>query len=324
MVMTDQFVVRIEEILWPEGPRQNIWMILDGARSIEIFRMLLACHLEYACLYSGTLTPDLEMAAPYLVQLDHGYRDTHHLIQQAWGNSWGVFLRSDTSLKKLRRHLREFLVVRDTKGKRMVFRYYDPRVLRVYLPTCEAGELRTFLGPIHLFWTEGNVLEDILEFRSDRGSLVRRTISLDSRSFPEPHPAGSGQNLEPEISLRSGTLTMRPSQLAEFSRVEVDKFKSWILVHLHKFFPRECQSAGETQLQDTIKYGIKRAASYGITSKRDVCKYIDLMVLLGREFETDQRFPAAANILRQPIPADSRIGSLVKYVTSILRGSRSA
>jgi hypothetical protein len=91
MVMTDQLLARIEEILWPENPRKNVWMILDGARSIEIFRMLLACHLEYACLYSGPLTPELEMAAPYLVQLDHGYKDTHQFIRRAWGNSWGVF-----------------------------------------------------------------------------------------------------------------------------------------------------------------------------------------------------------------------------------------
>lgn len=178
MVMTDQFGARIEEILWPEGPRQNIWMILDGARTIEIFRMLLACHLEYACLYSGPLTPELEIAAPYLVQLDHGYRDTHQLIQQAWGNSWGVFLRSDTSLKKLRRHLREFLIVRDERGNRLAFRYYDPRVLRVYLPTCEAGELRAVFGPIECFWTEVESVEKVLEFRFREHGLQERRLTI--------------------------------------------------------------------------------------------------------------------------------------------------
>jgi hypothetical protein len=173
--MTEQWIGRIEEILWPEGPRQNIWMILDGARSIEIFRMLLACHLEYACLYSGPLTPELEIAAPYLVQLDHGYKDTHKLIERAWGNSWGVFLRSDTSLKKLRRHLREFLVVRDTKGSRLVFRYYDPRVLRMYLPTCTMSELRTVFGPIECFWMEGECTGDAVEFSLGTAGLQQRT-----------------------------------------------------------------------------------------------------------------------------------------------------
>jgi hypothetical protein len=176
--MTDQLVARIEEILWPDGPRQNVWMIVDGARTVDVFRFLLACHLEYSCLYSGPLTPDLEMAAPYLVQLDHGYRDTHRLIQQAWGNSWGVLLRSETSLKKLRRHLREFLVVRDTKGTRMVFRYYDPRVLRVYLPTCVTAELRTVFGPIECFWTEGENLEYMLNLCLRNGELEQQTLLL--------------------------------------------------------------------------------------------------------------------------------------------------
>jgi len=180
--MTEQWIQRIEEILWPEGPRQNIWMILDGARTIEIFRMLLACHLEYACLYSGQLTPEMEMAAPYLVQLDHGYKDTHQFIQRAWGNSWGVFLRSETSLKKLRRHLREFLVVRDERGNRLVFRYYDPRVLRVYLPTCTTSELRTVFGPIDCFWTESESRGGMLEFCFRERGLEERNMAVHERA----------------------------------------------------------------------------------------------------------------------------------------------
>ena len=176
--MTDQSIARLEEILWPDGPRQNVWMIVDGARTIEVFRMLLQCHLEYSCLYSGPLTPDMEIAAPYLVQLDHGYRDTHQLVRRAWGNSWGVFLRSDTSLKRLRRHLREFLVVRDTKGQRLVFRYYDPRVLRVYLPTCVTSELRTVFGPIECFWTEAESAEEMLEFRFRERELEERAFGV--------------------------------------------------------------------------------------------------------------------------------------------------
>jgi hypothetical protein len=176
--MTDEQIARIEEILWPTGPNQDVWMILDGARTIEVFRMLLPCHLEYSCLYSGPLAPELEIAAPYLVQLDHGYRDTHRFIRRAWSNSWGVFLKSGTSLKKLSRHLREFLVVQDPKRNRLVFRYYDPRVLRVYLPTCNAGELRMFFGPIESFWTEAENPENMLEFGIRDGALKQRTLPL--------------------------------------------------------------------------------------------------------------------------------------------------
>jgi len=68
--------------------------------------------------------------------------------------------------------LREFLRVRDESGKRLIFRYYDPRVLRVYLPTCWPAELDTFFGPISAFITEGEDPGEILEFRNQHGTLA--------------------------------------------------------------------------------------------------------------------------------------------------------
>ena len=321
--MTDQFVARIEEILWPEGPRQNIWMILDGARTIEIFRMLLACHLEYACLYSGQLTPDLEIAAPYLVQLDHGYRDTHQLIQQAWGNSWGVFLRSDTSLKKLRRHLRDFLVVRDTKGNRLVFRYYDPRVMRVYLPTCTTSELRTVFGPIECFWTESKNPEHLLDFRFERGKLVQRTISLAAgvtRTADRPPPSDEPERISSDRPF--GAIAIRQTQMEAFSRVEIRKFEDWMINHLTQFFPAQCMALGNTQVRAMIQDGIKRAAGYGITTQRDVCKFIDLMIVVGRDFDCDGRNAWAGTILSAEQEPGSKIRTLHATALHYLRSLR--
>jgi hypothetical protein len=188
VVMTNQSLSWIEETLWPRGERRDIWMIVDAARDRTIFRMLLECHLEYSCLCSGTLPPALEIAAPYLVQLEYQDSDTRRLLERAWGNSWGIFLKCDLRLDNVRRHLRQFLVVRDPQGSRLVFRYYDPRVLRVYLPTCFEGELRSVFGPIEFFWTEGQVPEDMLEFRFHGGNLLRRTLPLDSKGPSEPRP----------------------------------------------------------------------------------------------------------------------------------------
>jgi hypothetical protein len=171
----------IEELLWPKGPTPDVWMIVDCAREPQrIFRFLLACHLEYSCLFSGYLPPVLEMAAPYLVQLEHDNEETRRLIELSWGNSWGVFLRSGTNLTKLRRHLRGFLMVRDPQGRRMTFRYYDPRVLRAYLPTCNSEELRTVSGPIECFWTEdAKDVEHMLEFRFEGSRLIKKTLRLE-------------------------------------------------------------------------------------------------------------------------------------------------
>lgn len=169
---------RIERHFWPRGNTRDVWAILDGARDRRVYGLLLDSYLTYSCLYSGTLSPDLEVAAPYLVQLEYEDRYTRRLLDQAWGNSWGIFLKCDARMERLRWHLRGFLRVQDQSGRRLVFRYYDPRVLRVYLPTCVSSELATVFGPIERFWTEGESAHDLLDFRFDRKSLIREAISL--------------------------------------------------------------------------------------------------------------------------------------------------
>ena len=321
--MTNDTLRRIEEHLWPRGERRDIWMILDAARGRAIFRTLLECHLEYCCLYSGYLPPALEIAAPYLVQLEYQDRYTRRILQRGWGDSWGIFLKCDLGLDRLRRHLRQFLVVRDPQGGRLVFRYYDPRVLRVYLPTCREEELRSVFGPIQCFWSEGQEPKEMLEFRFDRGSLARWTLALDSERSSETRPPGSGQNAAPgfeaETPRRNATLTIRQAQLALLSRIEMQKFEEWMVAHLNKFFPGECKSAGEAQLRDTIRYGIKRAAAYGITSERDVCKYIDLMVVFGRDFDEDRRFAWTRDILAKQGDPSRKIEALHEAARGYLR-----
>jgi hypothetical protein len=171
---------RFEQVLWPRGERSDIWMIVDFARDRQIFPMLLAMSLEYSCLYSGNLPPALAMTAPYLIKLEFDQRETRRLLKASWGNSWGIFLKCDNNLKALRRHLREFLLVRGPGGDTLVFRYYDPRVLRVYLPTCYPDELRQVFGPIESFWMEDANADTLLQFTLDKQKLVTNAISLST------------------------------------------------------------------------------------------------------------------------------------------------
>jgi Domain of unknown function (DUF4123) len=151
---------RVEQILrrlWPTDfptPRTELFAILDGARDPSICRTLEASTLDYRCLYAGALPRALVAVAPYLVHLHAHAPFTRWLIEQSWGRSWGVFLHSAATLDELRRHLRRFLRVKDERGRRLLFRYYDPRVLRAYLPTCTPAELAAVFGPIDRFCVE--------------------------------------------------------------------------------------------------------------------------------------------------------------------------
>jgi hypothetical protein len=159
-------------------------MIIDPARERRIYFDLINSRLEYSCLYSGNIANELEAVAPHLVQLEFEDRYTRDLITRSWGQSWGVFLRCPSRMERLRRHLRTFLLVNDQAGRRLLFRYYDPRVLRVYLPTCTAEELKTVFGPVSDFWTEDSSAQQLLGFAFSRGRLVQSGISVMAGAAP--------------------------------------------------------------------------------------------------------------------------------------------
>lgn len=168
-------VQTLESLLWPKGDKRDIWMVLDGARNRSIYTFLVNSYLTSECLYAGDLDPMLEAAAPHLVQLEREDKYTRQLLERAWGKSWGIILKCDTSIHRLRRHLRRFLTVSDPRGRKLMFRYYDPRVLRIYLPTCMPDELRTVFGPVECFWTESGEGDSLVQFQFDGRQLRTRT-----------------------------------------------------------------------------------------------------------------------------------------------------
>jgi hypothetical protein len=177
-----------------------MFAVLDAARDPRIIARVQGYFDQKACLYAGPLGAELASAAPYLVRLyaDDGF--CRALLDDGWGRAWGVFVQSDTSFATLQRHLRHFLVVRDRRGQRLVFRWYDPRVLRVYLPTCTTDELREVFGPARAF-----LVEDV-----DPGVLLRYELADDGRLATTRVLLTVGG--EPPVEHTSGTLTTDPAR----------------------------------------------------------------------------------------------------------------
>ena len=116
-------------------------------------------------------------------------------------------------------------------------------------------------------------------------------------------------------------LRIRSQQLAVFSQAEARKFEEWTVAHLKRFFPKQCAATSETRLCEAIGYGIQRSATYGITAKSDVCRYIDLMIVFGRDFDTDKKLPWAGEILGSRNGPGVRIRTLQKAAQNhLLRG----
>lgn len=136
------------------GEVANVFAIFDGASVQDLPQLLYEKKPPHYCLFRGRLEPDMAEVAPYLVGLIEGTPFTDWALDQKPGSHMGIFLQTRSSMIEMRRHTRLLVRVHDESGKPMIFRYYDPRVLHQYLPTCNTGELKTFFGAVDTFIAE--------------------------------------------------------------------------------------------------------------------------------------------------------------------------
>lgn len=178
-----QQLEKIKQILFlPPEDRLPVstYVILDTARDKVIYPKIMNADIQSICLYHGAKAVELATVAPYLVQLEKDAPFTDWLLKDGWGESWGIFLQAPASFKlnELQHHFRKFLMVYDEDGKPLYFRFYDPRVFRVYLPTCNESELEIIYGPVNRYLVENEDDKGMIEsFCPDTKLMTKKTSS---------------------------------------------------------------------------------------------------------------------------------------------------
>jgi|ERR1041385_4662742 hypothetical protein len=157
-----------------------LFSLLDSAREPGIPDLLKESSLRHESLYVGDVGQELEDVAPYLVELRRDSALLTQLAHRAWGLSWGLFLTSDAGFEDVHRHLRRFLKVETEDGRQLYFRFYDPRALRIFLPTCTPDQLTEFFGPIREFVMEAESPAQALVFSRDGFALIRKEVELST------------------------------------------------------------------------------------------------------------------------------------------------
>ena len=159
---------------------QPLYALLDAAREPSVLKVIFESKEEYQSLYDGAAGAQLTHFAPYLVRIPPKSPLLDTLVKQAWANSWGVYLTCGQSLKDLRTHFRHFLTVKLPDGKQVSFRYYDPRVLRLFLPTCNVEEITQFFGPVKHFLVEAEDPSLALQFTRGTKGAEKKELRLAS------------------------------------------------------------------------------------------------------------------------------------------------
>lgn len=268
--------------LWPDGDRPDglqTYAVIDAARDPRLHPMILATGLEHCCLFAGPLSPALQQAAPYLVRLSPTAKLTREFLRLGWGQSWGILAVAppDVTLEMLRRHFRTLLRVRGEGDGMVLFRFYDPRVLRTYLPTCNEHEVARLLGPVRRLACESESGATVLEYGGD----ARATAPM----------AG-------EVAARHGAPTrIRNTQAAVFKERAARAFVDKLLPRLRRAFPQETIDRDDQDLARTVHQAVLKAATYGVLFETDVVRFVACFIHLGPSFDRDSLRPWAGAIL---------------------------
>jgi hypothetical protein len=144
--------------------------LIDTARDPQLYPLVTASP-EHACLFGGPLKSPLERNSPYIVGLSPDTALFAAWRDHGWGQSWGIYCRSQLPMADVRRHLRQFLQAQLLDGRVVLFRFYDPRVWRTYLPTCDPAELQRWFNGIDEYGAEAPHGNGTIVYRFDDGAL---------------------------------------------------------------------------------------------------------------------------------------------------------
>jgi hypothetical protein len=118
-------------------------------------------------------------------------------------------------------------------------------------------------------------------------------------------------------------LTIRGEQIKVFEQNAKKSFESETVLHIAKFSPGQFAILGEETIRQIVSSGLERAEGYGFTNRGPARFYVELMFLLGSDFDTDPQYPWAAELLGGRVPsgqmnrADRLYQKTMQYIEAV-------
>ncbi len=274
----------IIEDLWQanqDGVQPKVYAILDGAQDKRIEELIRKGELKSSCLYEGKLSYKMTTAAPYLVRLEKDHPQTINIIQQGWGNNWGIYAITypPASLIKVRHNCRKIAKAIGPDGERLVFRYYDPRVLRTYLPTCSTTDAAKVFGPITDYVMEGKEKDTIHRFRLSNDGVQDINFGPISEFIEEGEQHNTMHRFK---RVGSGALSITSEQFSVFEQVKFKRFITEMELHLSTYFKAQtAELIEQEQLNDWVCQNILHAQDFGFITELDICRYLNVAIVQG-------------------------------------------
>jgi hypothetical protein len=115
-------------------------------------------------------------------------------------------------------------------------------------------------------------------------------------------------------------LTIRREQMEALSAYMRQSFEDRMVRHLAQSFPAPFKKLAASQANDEpvralLREGITQAAKYGFSSERDLRQFIDLIMELGPDFETNPETAWVTGILKDhAVPSPARLDLVAQQI----------
>lgn len=151
-----------------------LYALLDSAHSARIHPWMEARRIRKICLFSGISATTLAEHAPYLIPLHDQPEIIGELLARFWGKNCLLLLESTAPEEQLRIALKKCLSASLPGGVSGLFRYYDPRVFRRFLPISNGRQRQQFFSQVNRFWLENETGDGLLEMIDTISTLMQR------------------------------------------------------------------------------------------------------------------------------------------------------
>ena len=81
-------------------------------------------------------------------------------------------------------------------------------------------------------------------------------------------------------------LTIRQEQLLALEAQANEASEDRLARHAQRFFPTQVAALAEPDLLRYVRQAVAAAQGHGFVTERDICKYLNLTLALGRDFDT--------------------------------------
>ena len=151
----------------------QLFGVLDCARDPQLYEHAARMEPHAAeCLFAGKLSETVRRASPFVVELAPSDPLSAAWRGQGWGAAWGVLISTRSDGAALRARLRRLTQVRLPDGSGpMLFRFWDPRVLRVFMPLIEPDGLSAWFAPGDRWIVESEDGAGSIRFGGDAGAV---------------------------------------------------------------------------------------------------------------------------------------------------------